>query len=132
MMSIELLSLYTFCATILFTLFTQAMVLVATTNFAYVSGNRDLPLDNPPLIVGRLERTIRNSIEAAVIFGPLVFIAAQAGVSNQVTQWSAMIFAGARILYAISYVLGIKGARTVVWNLGTTAIAVFGAGILMG
>ncbi|WP_448556588.1 MAPEG family protein [Thalassotalea montiporae] len=131
-MSIELLSLYTFCATILFTLFTQAMVLVANSNFAYVSGNRDLPLDNPPAILGRIERTIRNSIEAAVVFAPLVFIAAHSGVSNVITQWSAIIFAGARVLYAISYVLGITGARTLVWNIGVTAIGAFGVGILMG
>lgn len=131
-MSTEILSLYIFCTTIFFTIFTQAIVLIATTNFAYVSGNRDTPLDNQNPILGRLERTIRNSIEAAVVFVPLVFIAAHVGVSNEVTQWSALIFAGARALYTGAYIMGIVGARTIFWNVGATAIGVFGVGILMG
>ena len=131
-MSIELLSLYVFCATLLATLMAQAIVLVTTTNFAYASSNRDRQVDNPHPMLGRLERALRNSIEAAVIFAPLVFIATQVGVSNDITQWSAMAFAASRILYAVSYALGITGVRTIIWNIGTTAIATFGAGILLG
>ncbi|WP_419811173.1 MAPEG family protein [Bacterioplanoides sp.] len=131
-MTTEVLSLYVFCATIFFTIFAQAMVTVATTNFAYVSGNRDVPLDNPSPVLGRLERAIRNSIEAAVVFVPLVFIATQAGVSNEMTQWSAMVFAASRVLYVITYALGIVGARTIIWNVAATALGIFGAGILLG
>lgn len=131
-MSIELLSLYVFCATVFLTIFMQAMVLVATTNFAYVSGNRDTPLENPHPMLGRLERAVRNSIEAAVVFVPLVLIAAQLGISSDITQWSAIVFAGARVLYAVTYIFGITKVRTLIWNVGATAIGIFGAGILIG
>lgn len=131
-MSIELMSLYVFCLSILLTIFAQASVLIASSGFAYVSGNRDGGPDNASPVIGRLERAVRNSTEAAVVFVPLVFIAAHTGNSNPVTEMSAIVFVIARLAYVLSYALGITVVRTLVWNIGAISTAVFGAGILIG
>ena len=105
-MSIELMSLFAFCVTILLTIFAQASILITSNGFAYVSGNREGGPDNSSPIMGRLERTVRNSIEAGIVFIPLVFIAAHVGISNSITELSAIVFVIARLAYAISYGLG--------------------------
>ncbi|AXI44725.1 hypothetical protein C1J03_00970 [Sulfitobacter sp. SK012] len=131
-MTAELTSLFAFCATLLAIILAQAMVLAKTNGMAYVMGNRDTSPTAQSALGGRLARVLGNSIEAAVIFAPFVLIAAQLGISNSMTQWSAVIFIIARIAYAVIYAAGINGLRTLVWNVGFICLVIFGLGILFG
>ena len=130
-MSTEILSLYVFCITTFLTLGTQATILLVNSGWSYITSNREGQIEKNPLL-GRLERAVRNSVESAVIFAPLILIAAHLDISNERTQWGAAVFAGARILYVISYALGLGHFRTLVWNVAMIAMGLVALGIVKG
>lgn len=128
-MTIELLSLLVFTATIAAVLSVQATDLVRTQGWGYVVGNRAHAPEVASAFSARLKRTLHNSMEAAVIFVPLVLIAAHLDISNARTQAAAVVFAGARVVYSVLYAAGVTRLRTVVWNVGFVALFVFGFGL---
>lgn len=129
-MSPEMISLLLFLGTFAALLLTQPMVLARAKGMQYVMGNRtdQTALDNP--VIGRLERTVRNSIEAAVLFVPLVLAIEVMNASNTLTQWGAIVFVTARVAYAVLFPLGIVGLRSLVWNVGFAALAVMAFGLI--
>lgn len=129
-MTAELASLFAVCVLFLAIILAQVVVLAKANGMAYVMGNRDTPPKAQSALGGRLARVMSNSIEAAVVFTPLVLIAAQMGIPNPLTYWSAVIFVCARIAYAVIYAAGVSGTRTLVWNVGFICLIIFGLGIL--
>ena len=121
-MTIELTALLFYCVMTLFTLLLQAIIAINDYGFRYVMGNRDMPPGSESLLVNRLERIVRNTIESGIIFAPLVLIAAEAGISNSLTQWGAITFTAARLVYGFIYAFGIAGIRTLAWNIGVLAL----------
>lgn len=99
---------------------------------ASVTGNRAEPVDADSPLVGRLSRTVRNSIEAAVLFVPLVLAAEVLGTSNTLTQWGAVVFVAARVAYSLLYPLGVVGLRSLAWNVGFVALVVIAVGLING
>ncbi|MEL7153578.1 MAG: MAPEG family protein, partial [Pseudomonadota bacterium] len=97
----------------------------------YVMGNRDSGTATEHPAAGRLARTVNNSMEAAVLFVPLVFASQVLGTSNALTQYGAVAFVAARLAYAVLYPLGIVGLRTLVWNVGLASLAAMAAGLLV-
>jgi len=131
-MTIEILSLLSFLALFAVLLLAQPLVMASTSGVTYVAGNRDRPQDTIHPLNGRLHRTVNNSIEAAVLFIPLILLTEVLGVSNSLTQYGAMAFVAARVLYALVYAVGVAGLRTLVWNAGLIALGSIAAGLLMG
>lgn len=131
-MSPEMISLLAFLATFAALLLAQPLILARAKGMQYVTGNRADPIDIESPAAGRLARTVRNSIEAAVLFVPLVLAAELLGTSNALTQWGAIVFAAARIAYAFLYPLGIVGLRTLVWNAGFAALIAMALGLVSG
>ena len=131
-MTIEMISLLVFLATFATLLLAQPLFLVRAKGIQYVAGNRADPVGSEAPIVGRLDRTVRNSIEAAVLFVPLVLATELMGVSNGLTQWGAIVFVVARGAYALLYPAGIIGLRTLVWNASFAALAAMAIGLLFG
>ena len=129
-MPTEITALLAFCATLLATILLQALVLARTEGLAYVLSNRASASASP--LSDRLARVLRNSLEAAAIFTPLVLIAAHLGVSNAATQWAAIGFAASRIAYAAVYAVGLPGVRSLVWNIGFVCLVVLFLGIATG
>ena len=133
-MTPEMISLLVFLATFAALLLAQPLILARTKGMQYVTGNRADPIDidTDVPVAGRLARTVRNSIEAAVLFVPLVLASEVLGTSNALTQWGAVIFVAARVAYALLYPLGIVGLRTLAWNAGFAAIAAMALGLVSG
>ncbi len=131
-MTPEMISLLIFLATFAALLLAQPLILARAKGMTYVTGNRADPIDADAPVAGRLARTVRNSIEAAVLFVPLVLATEVLGISNALTQWGAIVFIAARVAYALLYPLGIVGLRTLAWNAGFAALAAMAVGLVSG
>ncbi|MBB5514291.1 putative MAPEG superfamily protein [Rubricella aquisinus] len=131
-MTTEMISLLVFLATFAALLIAQPLLLARAKGMAYVTGNRADSVDADVPVAGRLARTVRNSIEAAVLFVPLVLATEVLGTSNALTHWGAVIFVAARVAYALLYPLGIVGLRTLAWNAGFAALAAMAFGLVSG
>lgn len=129
-MTVEMISLLGFLAMFAALLLMQPLVLAKAKGMQYVTGNRDGGTAQDHPVVGRLARTVNNSMEAAVLFVPLVLATEVLETSNALTQYGAVAFVAARIAYAVLYPLGIVGLRTVVWNLGLVSLATMAAGLI--
>ena len=131
-MTLEMLSLLVFLATFAVLLLAQPLVLARTKGMTYVTGNRADPADADVPVAGRLARTVSNSMEAAVLFVPLVLATEVLETSNALTQWGAIIFVAARVAYALLYPLGVVGLRTLAWNVGFASLAAMALGLVSG
>lgn len=81
-----------------------------------IFSNRD---NLPPLPgwVNRASQAHRNLLENLPIFAILVIVAHLSGLSNEMTALGAMIFVGARVLYAMAYIAGTP-LRSVIFGAG--------------
>jgi uncharacterized MAPEG superfamily protein len=70
----------------------------------------------------RSKRAVYNSVEALLMFVPLVLIAAHLDRFNEVTAWGAALFFWGRLAYAVLYVLGTPVLRSVVWTVAVIGI----------
>ena len=86
---------------------------------AWGLGNRDRPFESAPEWVARGERAHRNLTENLGPFAILVLVAAVTAQISWLTDLGATIFFLARVAYAVVYLAGITGVRTVVFFIGT-------------
>ncbi len=70
----------------------------------------------------RLNRAVRNAIEAISIFAPVVVAVEFADANNATSALGAQIFFFARLLHAPIFVLGIPYLRTAAWTAGVVGI----------
>ncbi len=70
----------------------------------------------------RLNRAVRNAIEAISIFAPVVVAVEFADANNATSALGAQIFFFARLLHAPIFVLGIPYLRTTAWTAGVVGI----------
>lgn len=131
-MTPEMISLLIFLATFAALLLAQPLVLARAKGMAYVTGNRTEPVGADVPVTGRLTRTVRNSMEAAILFVPLALATEVLGISNTLTQWGAIVFVAARVVYSLLYPLGIVGLRSLAWNAGFAALAAMALGLVGG
>ncbi len=80
----------------------------------------------------RLNRAIRNLIEAIAIFAPIVIAVQISGLNNETTAMGAQIFVIARIAHAVVYTLGVPWVRTAAWAVGVVGIIMVGSPLLLG
>ena len=66
-------------------------------------------------MTGRLERAILNSVIAMAIITPAIVILHLLEITNASTVLAVQIFLTARIVYIISYGIGIMGLRSAGW-----------------
>ncbi len=66
-------------------------------------------------MTGRLERAILNSIIAMTLITPAIVILHLMEITNASTVLAVQIFLTARIVYIISYGIGIMGLRSAGW-----------------
>ena len=78
----------------------------------------------------RLNRAIRNLMEAIAIFVPIVIAVQIAGLNNETTAMGAQIFVIARIAHAGVYTLGIPWVRTAAWFVGVVGIIMVASPLL--
>jgi uncharacterized MAPEG superfamily protein len=116
-MSIEIQMLVCSVALIAATIVIQATAGVLQIGLMPALGNRD---NVPPLtgFAARAKRCVMNSVEAMVMFVPLVLAAV---LTQQTDHWSALgaqIFLYARAAYVVAYLIGIPVLRTLIWTAG--------------
>ena len=73
-------------------------------------------------MTGRLERAILNSIIAMTLITPAIVILHLLEITNASTVLAVQIFLTARIVYIISYGLGIMGLRSTGWTASLLSI----------
>mgnify|MGYP000058891111 FL=1 len=78
----------------------------------------------------RLNRAIRNLIEAVAIFVPLAVAVEVMGLTNSTTALGAEIFLISRIIHAAVYVLGVPWVRTTAWTGGVIGILMVASPLL--
>ena len=64
-----------------------------------------------------------NAVENLVIFAPLVLIAQDLSISDDVTVWACIVFFWARLTHVVVYTLGIPVVRTLAFAVGFFAQA---------
>ena len=89
---------------------------------AGLSSNREGVAD-PTGAAGRGLRAHRNLIENLVPFAIAVLVAHVLGISNAMTAAGALVFLVARLVHAVSYLLGITGIRTLAYLAGLVGTA---------
>ncbi len=113
-------------------LLTLAVTLVQGTRNVLVLG---LPtaagnLHNIPAWEGwhdRLNRSLRNLIEAMIIFAPVVVAAHLSGKANETSALGAQLFFFSRLVHAPVYTIGIPYLRTFAWFGGVVGIIMVGS-----
>ncbi len=78
----------------------------------------------------RLNRALRNLIEAIVVYAPIAIAVHELGVSNETSALGAEIFFGARVVHAIVYTAGIPWVRTAAWFAGVAGILMVASPLL--
>ena len=73
-------------------------------------------------MTGRLERAILNSIIAMTLITPAIVILHLMAITNASTVLAVQIFLTARIVYIISYGIGIMGLRSAGWTASLLSI----------
>lgn len=74
----------------------------------------------------RLNRSIRNLIEAISIYAPIALAVHALGLSNDTSALGAQIFIAARTLHVVVYTAGIPWVRTTAWFAGVIGIVMVG------
>jgi len=77
----------------------------------------------------RLNRAIRNLIEAITIFAPIAIAVHTLGLSNESSVLGAQIFLVARIIHTVVFVIGIPWVRTTAWTVGVIGIVMLGSAL---
>ena len=70
----------------------------------------------------RLNRALRNLIEAIVIFAPIALAVHLLEAGNSTSALGAQIFVAARIVHVIVFTAGIPWVRTAAWTVGVVGI----------
>jgi uncharacterized MAPEG superfamily protein len=101
----------------LFTLYAYYANLELTPS--YTTSPRDLPPPRPLSVkTARLQRALNNSFEALIYFTLAVVVVVLGQKSSPVTQISAGLFVGARVLYIPAYWFGASPLRSIIWGIG--------------
>lgn len=121
-MTIELWALMGFGVIILMTIMIQSMIFTAKFGLSATLGSRDQVNEDAGILLPRLDRAVRNSIEAMVIFAPLILIGAVAETSNSITVTASIVFLAARAVFPLLYAIGAVPFRTMSWSISLFAI----------
>lgn len=122
-MTIELLAALVVIALGLVQVFLQAGEFRRVHGVVYANTAQDAASSKPDsVLLGRLTRALRNLHETLPFFLGVVIILALMGHSTQLTQISALVFAGARIIYLPLYAMGVPNLRGLVWTVSFVAL----------
>lgn len=124
-MTVELLSALFVVALGSVQVMLQAVVYRRVHGVSYANSAQDSPsLASDTILLGRLTRALRNLHETLPFFLGVVIILALMDVSTPVSRMSAIVFAGARLVYLPLYVFGIPYVRGMVWGISFIALVV--------
>lgn len=120
-MTIELWMLLGSAAILFILVMLQQLNIDLTVGVKYALSNRSEPISKNPL-GGRIDRAIMNLREGLALFIPVVLVLAVTKISTSATRTGAIIFFVARIIHAVTYILGVIGVRSFSWLIGIIGI----------
>ncbi len=100
--------------------------------YRWTASSRDE--ETPPLrgVAGRLDRALRNFLETFPLFAAVVLVAHVSDTHNALTEWGALLYFGARLVYVALYAAGVPLMRSLVWNVATVGIILFVVALFLG
>ncbi|WP_405243485.1 MAPEG family protein [Lentisalinibacter salinarum] len=81
--------------------------------------------DNPAPMAAwaeRLKAAHYNAVENLVLFAAVILVADAAGIANDATAASAVVFFWARVVHTLSYTLAVPWVRTLSFAVGWAAV----------
>lgn len=122
-MTVELLAALVVIALGLVQVLLQAAEYRRVHGVAYANSAQDTPpVTKDSVLLGRLTRALRNLHETLPFFLGVVILLALMDVSTVASQWAAIVFAAARLLYLPLYMLGVPYLRGLVWTVSYAAL----------
>jgi len=131
-MTIEAVSILIYTMLLFGVVVTQATYAGITAGNAFGFSNREGPQPGLGPFGRRVDRTLANLKEGAIIYLPLAVMAVALEVSNIWTVVAAVSTIISRTLYVPIFFAGIPVLRTVIWAPSFVAIPVMAWGILVG
>lgn len=122
-MTVELWMLLGSTAILFILVMLQQLNIDLTVGAKYALSNRSEPIMKTPL-GGRIDRAIMNLRENLALFIPVVLVLAVSEVSTGATRTGAVVVLVARIVHAVTYVLGIILVRSLSWFTGIIGIGI--------
>ncbi len=121
-MSLELAMLLATCVLLLIQTIAAAHAASLQRGYRWAASARDAML--PPLtgVAGRLERALRNLLETFPVFVAAVLVVYVLGRESALSQWGAVLYFSARVIYLPLYAAGIPYLRSLVWNVAFLGI----------
>lgn len=116
-MPLELLMLALSVALLFVLIIIQATAGTQAQGLDVMAGNRDNMVPPSPW-QARTKRCVDNHREGLMLFAPLVLIAAQLQISNDLTVWGAQLFFYSRVAHAVIYLAGWPKVRPLPWAVG--------------
>lgn len=122
-MTVELLAALVVIALGLVQVLLQAAEYRRVHGVGYANSAQDAPpATKDSVLLGRLTRALRNLHETLPFFLGVVILLALMEVSTPSTQWAAVIYVAARLVYLPLYMLGVPYLRGLVWTVSFAAL----------
>lgn len=131
-MTIEAWSIFLYGLLVFLVIFIQAAYSGITEGLAFGFSNRDKRPSHKGRIGNRIDNTLNNLKEGAVMYAPLALLAVHYEISNPWTYYAAWATIISRLCYVPIYITGIQKVRTFVWSLSFLAIPALAYGIYLG
>ena len=123
-MSPELMALTTLVALQILFGISTSLIVGSRAGIGYLFSSReDEGVDLTSGFVGRMHRARTNNFEAMAYFTPTVAVVELAGTNSETTAAAAWVFVTARIGFILCYAFDLTPWRTLVWYVGTIAVA---------
>jgi uncharacterized MAPEG superfamily protein len=131
-MTIEAWSIFIYGMLGFIVIFSQAMYASLTAGATYGFTNRDKPQPNKGALGNRIDNTLHNLKEGALMYLPFALLAVHFDISNSWTYYAALATIVSRVCYVPIYILGIQKVRTFVWTPSFFAVPAMAYGVYCG
>ena len=108
----------------------QALNTIPSHGLKFLVGPRD-GIEDKTVMSGRARRANANLIEGLAMFTPLVLIAHVTGETSALTATGAALFFWGRVVFAVTYWLGVPWVRTLAWAASIVGIFCFAWELLL-
>lgn len=131
-MSIEIVSVLVYAILMFGTVALQASYVALTSGLAFGFSNREGTPSGIGPVGQRIDRTVANLKEGAILYLPLAVLAITLDIANPWTAGAALATILSRVLYVPIYIIGVPVLRTLIWAPSFLAVAAMMIGILLG
>ncbi len=129
-MTVEQWSVLIYSGLLFFMVTFQAIYTAIDKGLAYGFSNRTELIEKNAFNV-RIDSTLNNLKEGAIVYLPLVLLGIHLGVSNNWTEIAASMTIISRLVYVPVFLAGIPILRTFVWIPSFLAVPIYLMGCLM-